>query len=316
MQLTAVAGIDVSKNTLDAFVLPHKTHQRVAYTTAGVAGLGQHLVDAGVHRVVLEATGGLEIKIVRCLSALGLEVHRVNPERIFGFRKSLGIQAKTDRLDAAVIARFAQVMDLPERKLPTPAQQEIKDLAARRRQLVEMIAAEKNRLKQTAQPPIVQSIRDSIEALVALRRGIEGQLAAAIDTDPQSRQRFRVLCSIPGVGPVVASTLVTDLPELGLVDRHAIASLAGVAPHPQQSGTSQHGHRLRSGRPCVRTALYMAALTASRSNPRSRADYQALLARGKAPKQALIAIARKLVTLANQMIRNNQMWGENSTEPT
>ena len=308
MQLSPVAGIDVSKATLDAFILPHKTHQRVAYTQDAVLDLGRHLLQAGVRRVVLEATGGLEIKVAHGLAALGLQVHRVNPERIFGFRKSLGIQAKTDRLDAAVIARFAQVMDLPDAKLPTAVQQEIRDLGARRRQLVEMIAAEKNRLKQADHPRVLQSIRDSIEALAGLRRTVEDQLAAAIKADPDSWQRFQLLRSIPGVGPVVASALVTDLPELGTVDRHAIASLAGVAPHPQQSGTSQNGHRLRSGRPCVRTALYMAALTASRANPRSRADYQAMLARGKAPKQALIAIARKLVTTANQMIRTNQMW--------
>ena len=274
----------------------------------GLADLGNHLLAAGVQRVVLEATGGLEIRVARSLTERGLAVHRVNPERIFGFRKSLGIRAKTDKLDAGLIARFAAIMDLPERPMPSPAAQAIKDLGARRRQLVEMIAGEKNRLKQATDAAVLTSLKATIAVLADLRADIERQLQAAIAADADSRRRYALLCSIPGVGPVVATTLITELPELGQVDRHAIASLAGVAPHPQQSGTTLNSHRLRSGRPCVRAALYMAALTASSANPRSKAEYQAMLQRGKAPKQALIAVARKLATLANQMIRNDQMW--------
>lgn len=302
------AGIDVSKNTLDVCIWPGAAHRQVAYTAAGLADLCSHLQAAGVQRVVLEATGGLEVRAARSLMERGLLVHRVNPERIHGFRKSLGRRAKTDKLDAGVIAQFAAIMDLPERPMPSPAAQAIKDLGARRRQLVEMIAAERNRLKQATGAAVLASLRATITVLAGLRSDIERQLAAAIAADATSQRRYEVLCSIPGVGPVIATTLITELPELGTLDRHAIASLAGVAPHPQQSGTSLHTHQLRSGRPCVRAALYMAALTASRANPRSRADYKDMLERGKAPKQALIAVARKLVTLANQMIRNDQMW--------
>ncbi len=308
MQSLIVAGIDVSKDTLDLCVLPGAEQRRFAYTPAGLAALSAHLRSSHVPRAVLEATGGLELDVANHLAAAGLSVHRVNPERIWGFRKSLGQRAKTDRLDAALIARFAQIMDLPERPLPSPEAQAFKELAARRRQLVEMIAAEKNRLKQARDGRILDSLRTAIASLSKARQEIEQMLAEAIEADPASCQRQRLLCSVPGIGPVVAATLITELPELGTLDRHAIASLAGVAPHPQESGTSQRGHRLRSGRPCVRTALYMAALTASRSNPAFSADYKAMLARGKAPKQAIIAIARKLVTRVNQMVRNNQMW--------
>ena len=308
MQPSIVAGIDVSKRTLDVALLPKGTHQCLAYTADGITALGDVLIKAGAERVVLEATGGLENRVAQALARRGLAVHRVNPERIFGFRKSLGKQAKTDKLDAGVIARFAQVMSLPERPLPSPDQQAVKDLAARRRQLVEMIAAERNRLKQVTEPRVLESIRATIEALSAARASIQRQLDKAISSEPLSRKRSQILRSMPGFGPVVVTTLISELPELGTVDRHAIASLAGVAPHPQQSGTSRNGHRLRSGRPCVRAALYMAALSASRVNPVARAQYQALPARGKAPKQALLAVARKLVTTANQMIRDNTEW--------
>lgn len=261
---------------------------------------------AGSHR-------GLEYRLARGLADAGLRVHRVNPERIHGFRRMLGLRAKTDKLDAGLIARFAQMMDLPDRPIPSEADQDIKNLGARRRQLVEMAAAERNRLKQATGAAILDSVRRTLANLLAERTCIEAALLAAIRANATALERYQILLSIPGIGPVAASTLVTDMPELGQVDRRAIASLAGLAPHPQQSGTSQNGHSLRGGRTCVRVALYMAALSASRSRSPFKTAYDDLIARGKAPKQALIAVARKMLTLANQLIRDQRPWTQNHT---
>jgi transposase len=310
--LGSVAGIDVSKAVLDVGLMPSGEHWREPNRTAGIVRVVERLLAAKVGRVALEATGGLEYPVARALADAGLEVIRVNPDRIHGFRKSLGQRAKTDKLDAALIARFAAVMDEPSRPLPSLAAQAIKDLAARRRQLVEMIAMEKNRLKAIADPAILDSVRLVIQALSAERARIEKALARAIAQDPAAQRRFEILTSVPGIGPVAATTLITEMPELGALDRRAAASLAGLAPHPDESGTTRKHARLRGGRPCVRTALYMGALTTRRLNPDAKAFYDRLLVNGKTRKQAALAVARKLVTLANQLLRENRRWTPNS----
>ena len=260
-QQSCVAGIDVSKLSLDVVVLPRNAHSSFINDRAGIRAIATQLRGEHVGCVVLEATGGLEYRLARGLADAGLRVHRVNPERIHSFRRTLGLRAKTDKLDAGLIARFAQMMDLPDRPVPSEADQDIETLGTRRRQLVEMAAAERNRLKQATGAAIVESLRRSLAALLTERARIEAALLDAIRANPATLERYQILLSIPGIGPVAASTLVTDMPELGQVDRRAIASLA---PHPQQSGTSQNGHSLRGGRSCVRVALYMAALSASR----------------------------------------------------
>lgn len=303
-----VAGIDVSKRSLDVVVLPQRQHRCLVYDAPGIQTLARQLHAQRVSCVVLEATGGLEYPVARGLADAGLRVHRVNPERIHSFRRTLGHRAKTDKLDAALIARFAQLMELPDRPIPAADEQAIKHVAARRRQLVEMIAAERTRLKQYTDPVMLESLRRVIALLVAERAGLEAALLAAIQACPAVHERYRLLLSMPGIGPVVASTLVSELPELGLLDRRAIASLAGLAPHPEHSGTSRHGHSLHGGRPCVRTALYMAALSACRIPSPFKTAYDGFIARGKAPKQALIAVARKMLTIANQIIREQRPW--------
>lgn len=304
----AVAGLDVSKRSLDVVVLPSGRHSRLPNSPEAHSTLVAHLRKAGVGRVVLEATGGLEYPPAAALAAAGFSVQRVNPERIWAWRRMLGQRAKTDRLDATLIARFAAVMPVPERPLPGPAAQAIRGLAARRRQLTEMIAVEKTRLKGAWDTALAASLRRTIALLEGERRDIEAALEAAIAADAESARRQRLLLSLPGVGPRIAATLVAEMPELGQLDRHATASLAGLAPHPQQSGTSRGRDSLRGGRPCVRVAFYMTALTASRHDPLVRARYLALLERGKPKKLALIAIARWLATTANQLIRNNSPW--------
>lgn len=303
-----VAGLDVSRRVLDVVVLPSGQHSRLPNSAEAYPSLVAQLREAGVGRVVLEATGGLEYPPAAALAAAGFSVQRVNPERIWAWRRTLGRRAKTDRLDAALIARFAQLMPLPERPLPGPHAQAIRALASRRRQLTEMIAAEKTRLKGTWDEAIAHSLRRTITLLKAECRDIEAALEAAIDADEDTRRRLALLLTLPGIGPRIAATLVAEMPELGLLDRLAAASLAGLAPHPQHSGSMRPHHSLRGGRPCARVALYMAALTASRCDPIVRARYLALLDRGKPKKLALIAIARWLITLANQLIRNNQPW--------
>lgn len=305
-----VAGIDVSSRFLDTCILPARQHLRCPNTPEAFPGLLQQLRQAGVTRVVLEATGGYEYRAACAIAQAGLAVHRVNPDRIWGWRRSLGRLAKTDKLDAALIAGFAQTMTLPERPLPGPQAQAIKSLAARSRQLVEMIAAEKTRLKQSFDPMQLESLRLVLAALGAERDRIEAALQAAIAADPASRRRETVLRSIPGIGPKIAAMLVAEMPELGKLDRHAVASLAGVAPHPQQSGQMRSRDQLRGGRPCVRVALYMAALSTTRANSPFAAEYKALVARGKPRKVALIAMARKLITLANQLVRDDRLWSK------
>jgi transposase len=308
---TSAVGIDVSRATLDVFIHPQQTHFVVANDPLGIETLRQRMRALPGSRIVLEATGGLEFRAARALADAGCTVSRISPARIHAFRKSLGKHAKTDKLDAALLARYAAIMEPEDRPLPSQADQALRDLAARRRQVVELIGMERNRLKQASDPFIVDSLNAMLAVLTAQRKAIEAALIAAIAADPATRRRFEILTSIKGIGPVVATTLVTDMPELGRLNRRQIASLAGLAPHDRQSGTSLDKSAIRGGRPCVRVALYMAALVASRANPDAKAFYQTLVANGKNKKLALIATARKLVTLANQLIRENRTWSPN-----
>lgn len=305
MSVTCAAGIDVGKFNLDVCIEPSGRRWRVANTAAGLDGLAAKLTRAGVERVVLEAIGPYARSAVAALAAAGLAVGLVNPHRIRGYRAAEGGRAKTDRLDAGLIARFALAMDDPLRPIPSPAAQARKDLAARRRQIVEFIATEKTRLKQASDPAIADSHRALIAALTGQRQEIERRLAASIAAEPGLASRYRLLLSIPGIGPQVATTLITDLPELGTVDRRAIASLAGLAPHPNQSGSLPGRNQIAGGRACVRAALYMASLAATRSDALFKAAYQTIRKDGKPAKVALVAVARKLLVLANTLVRNN-----------
>jgi len=309
MTALCVAGIDVSKARLDVFVLPQRIWLGFDNAQRGIAALRKQLQRRGVERVVLEATGGLEYPAARALSDAGLQVARVQPGRVRGYRSFLGKRAKTDALDAELIARFALAM--PEEDIrPIPSQQAeaIRSLSARRRQLVELLVQEKTRLKMTRDRFVLQSLRAVIAALSAERVRVETVLAQAIAEDPAIHHRSQLLRTIPGIGPVVASVLITDLSELGSLNRHQAASLAGLAPHPQRSGTSLRGDHIGGGRSCVRTALYMAAVSAIRCNPDFKAFYRRLLDAGKPRKIAIVAVARKLIVLANSVVKSGTPW--------
>lgn len=302
------AGIDVGRDWLDVGLAPSGRVFRVPNVSKGVEAVIGRLRRAGVVKVVLESIGGYGMALVRALAQAGFEVGVVDPRRIRALRIAEGKRAKTDRLDAGLIARFALMMSDAARPVPSAEAFEIRALSTRRRQLVELAAMEKTRLKQALDPEIAASCRDMIALLGEERVRIEARLKARLDQAPGAAEKTRLLRTIPGVGPAVAMTLMADLPELGTVDRRAIASLAGLAPHPDQSGTRTGQARIGGGRPCVRAALYMAALTAVRSEKGFKAEYRALRTAGKPAKVALVAIARKLLVAANGMLKSLEPW--------
>jgi transposase len=314
MTASCAAGIDAGKTYLDVGIEPSRQYFRVRNAAAGIEDAITRLQHARVGKVVLEAIGPFAQPVVARLVTAGFEVGLINPRRIKAFREAEGKRAKTDRLDARLIARFAVQMSEPLRPVPTESQQVLKALATRRRQLVEMIAMEKTRLKQAADPLLCLSHRTAIAALGAERARIEAEIDARLAADRTATRKRMILVSLPGFGPAVSSTLITDLPELGSLDRRAIASLAGLAPHPSQSGASIGRNQIGGGRPCVRTALYMAGLVASRCDPRFKREYAAMRADGKPAKVAIIATARKLLVLANSLVKTNSLYDPNRTD--
>ncbi|NEW95146.1 IS110 family transposase [Rhodopseudomonas sp. BR0M22] len=301
--LAVAAGVDAGQRFLDVALAPSGQTFRMPNLTEGIAEIIARLERSGVRRVVLEAIGPYAEPLVKALSVAGFEVGIVNPRRIKAFREAEGGRAKTDRLDARLIARFALTMPETLRPLPTDTQLELKALSLRRRQLTEMIAMEKTRMKQVRGTLLLDSHRAAIAALSAQCQAIEAELAKRIGDDAELRRVLHILKSIPGIGERVATLLITDLPELGQRDRKAIASLAGLAPHVSQSGAAPPRAAIAGGRPCVRAALYMAALVAARHHPKLRDDYNAFRLQGKPGKVALIAIARKLLVTANALVK-------------
>jgi transposase len=302
------AGIDAGKSVIDVGFSPSGKTFRVPNLADGIVTIIDRLTRTGIKRVVLEAIGPYAQRLVHALAIAGFEVGIVNPRRIKAFRDAEGRRAKTDRLDARLIARFALAMSDAVQPLPGPEQQILKSLSLRRRQLTEMIAMEKTRLKQTLEPMLLDSHRATIAQLSAQCELIEGELARRIADDPELTRVLRILRSIPGIGDRVATTLITDLPELGHRDRKSIASLAGLAPHVSQSGNAPPRGMIGGGRPCVRAALYMAALVAARHHPQLKAAYKSLREQGKPGKVALVAIARKLLVTANALVRDNTLY--------
>lgn len=308
MTPTLTVGIDAGLRFLDVGLAPSGKTFRVPNCPEGIAALITRLKEEGPHRVVLEAIGSYAQLAVNALVLAGFNVGVVNPRRIKAFREAEGRRAKTDKLDAQLIARFALKMTDDVRPLPSQKAQLLKALAARRRQLTEMIAMEKTRLKQALDPLIIQSCRNAIEHLEEECGAIESKLEALVSEDPVLAKTMDILISIPGIGPRIATVLVADLPELGKLDRKAIASLAGLAPHISQSGNMPPRAAIAGGRPCVRAALYMTALVSVRHNKRFKAEYEAMRANGKRPKVALIAVARKILVLANALVRDGECY--------
>lgn len=308
MTQACAAGVDVGRDYLDVGLAPAGRGFRVSNTAAGIAELVRRLRRAGPGRVVLESIGGYGARLVRALADAGFRVGVVDPKRIAALRLAEGRRAKTDRLDAQLIARFALLMQDAARPVPSVQALEIRALSTRRRQLVEMIATEKTRLKQALDPAIADSCRRTIAQLGQERTELEAQLESALAGQPDGEQRARLLQTIPGVGRAISMTLLADLPELGSIDRKAIASLAGLAPHPHHSGTRDGPGHISGGRPCVRAALYLAAVSASRSDQAFRREYRALRDSGKPAKVAFVAIARKIAVAANAILKSGQPW--------
>ena len=300
-------GIDVSKEQFDMAVRPTGEQWTSAHSEAGITKLVARLVSRRPTLVVLEATGGLEISLTGACAAAGLPVVVVNPRHVRDFAKATGRLAKTDTLDARVLAQFAEAVRPTPRPLPDVQTQALSAQLTRRRQLVEILVAEKTRLSQAPSPMRTQ-IQIHITWLERRVRILDEALATAIRSSPLWREKDHLLQSMPGVGPVLATTLLAGLPELGTLNRQQIAALVGVAPLNRDSGTIRGNRTIWGGRAHVRATLYMAAVVASRCNPTIRAFYHRLCAAGKAKKIALTACMRKLLTILNAMLRTRQPW--------
>ena len=258
--------------------------------------------------IVLEATGGFETTVAAALAGAGLPLAVVNPRQIRDFARALGRLAKTDAIDAKVIALFAERIEPPARPIASPEAQRLGELVARRRQIVEMIGMEQNRRRRVGDKRLVKRIDRHVAFLERELAEVDDEIDAGVRASPAWREAEELLVSVPGVGPVTARTLIAELPELGQIDRRKLAALAGVAPINRDSGTWR-GHRMiAGGRTTVRTVLYMAALAASRHNPLVKATYQRLVARGRPKKVALIACARQLLTILNAIVRDGRPW--------
>lgn len=301
-------GIDVSGESLDVHVRPTSEAFSVANEGVALAGLAERLKALGPGLVALEATGGLEAVAVATLAAAGLPVVVVNPAQVRAFARALGKRAKTDPIDAAVIAHFAEATAPEIRPLPDEATRALADLVVRRRQIVEMLAAERQRRNRTTAPRVKRSLDRLITALVKELAELDRDLDDAVRGSPSWREAEDLLSSVPGVGPVVSRSLIAELPELGTLDRKKIAALVGLAPFTRQSGTWRGKSFIGGGRASVRTVLFMAALAASRFNPVLGGFYRRLVAAGKPKMVALVAVARRLLVILNAILRDRRPW--------
>jgi transposase len=300
-------GIDVAKAQLDIALRPSGEEWQVRNDAAGSAALVERLGALAPALIVLEATGHFEAPVAAALAAAGLPVVVVNPRQVRDFGRASGKLAKTDAISAAVLAHFAEALRPPLRPLPDATTQELQQWLARRRQVVEMLTAEENR-RAAAAAALRPTIQAHIDWLRGELKGIERRLKAQIEQSPVWRAREQLLLSVPGVGPVLATTLLADLPELGQLTRQQLAALVGVAPLNRDSGTLRGRRMVWGGRAPVRAVLYMAALVASRKNPIIRVFYERLCAAGKPKKVALTACMRKLLTILNAMVKSGTAW--------
>jgi transposase len=310
MALPAAAvcvGVDVAKAQLDLACRPSGETWSVANDEAGIHPLVDRLRSLTPTIIVLEATGGYEVAVVAALAAAGLPVVVVNPRQVRDFAKATGQLAKTDRLDAQVLALFAERVRPPTRPLPDEAAQALDALLTRRRQLVEMLTAERNRLL-VARAAVRRDLQQHIRWLQRRLADVDGELHTAVKASPLWRVKDDLLQSVPGVGRVVSLTLLAELPELGRLSHKEIAALVGVAPLNRDSGTLRGKRLVYGGRAPVRAALYMAALVATKWNPVIRAFYERLRRAGKPAKVALTACMRKLLTILNAMARSGTPW--------
>ncbi len=300
-------GIDVSAAHLDLAALPGGKVQRFTNDPEGIKALTEHLGSIGPTLVVLEATGAMEVPVAGELTTAGVAVAVVNPRQVRDFARATGQLAKTDALDAQVLARFGEAVKPPVRALPDATLRELRALTTRRHQLMAMVTAERNRL-HTASPRVTPQIKEHILWLKRQIKDLDQDLSDSIRSSPLWRAQENLLRSVPGVGPVVSSILLAQLPELGNLNRYEIAALVGVAPLNRDSGTLRGKRKVWGGRAPVRAALYMAALVATRHNEVIKAFYQRLIQAGKPTKVALTACMRKLLLILNSMVRHNHTW--------
>lgn len=300
-------GVDVSKERLDVGVYPKGDPWSVANDPEGIADLVSRLVSVVPFRVIVEATGGLEKPLVNSLRAANLNVMLVNPRKTRHFAQALGMLAKTDRIDAYVLGHFGFATQGELRALPDEETQRLRALLSRRHQLIEMLTAEKNRL-HTADADVRPSIERHIAWMQSEMADLTESLNDAIKASPTWSEDREILCSFKGVGEVVALTLLADLPELGTLCHKKISALVGVAPLNNDSGQMKGRRSIWGGRARARSALYMAALSASRHNPPIRAMYDRLVGAGKKPKVALVACMHKTLIILNSMISKRTYW--------
>lgn len=304
-------GVDVAKAELVVSVLPSGERFTVTNDDRGVRTLLERLRVEVPTLIVLEATGGYELMAVAALAGAPLPVVVVNPRQVRNFAKATGPLAKTDRSDADILARFADVVRPDVRALPDAQAHELDALLTRRRQLLEMLQAERNRVGQvfgSGKKLVRQSLKTHIAFLERELRLTDTDLGEMVKASPAWRERDELLRRVPGVGPVMSRTLLADLPELGPLSRRAIAKLVGVAPLSRDSGTMRGRRFVQGGRATVRGVLYLAALVATKRNAVIRAFYLRWLATGKPKKLALVACMRKLLTILNTMVRTNTTW--------
>jgi transposase len=308
-----VVGIDIAKHHFDLHLLPEGKTACYANTSAGIHQCRLFLAQVQAERIVLEATGGYETALTMELQTVGMPVVVVNPRRVRDYARSQGWIAKTDRIDARVIAEFATSPRVQVRELPDAHARQRKALIARKRQLVEIQVAERNHREHAADRVLTQSIRRVLQVIEKEIANIDKKILASIAADPQLQRKAEILDSVPGFGNATAALLVTELPELGRLNRREIAALVGVAPMNRDSGQFQGKRMTGGGRTRVRSALYMPLLAVLRCNPVIRSFYQRLLDHGKAKRTALVAAMRKLLTIANTMLKNDQQWSPKTT---
>ena len=303
-----VVGIDVSKDRLDVEVRPTGEVFVVARDAEGLDSLIARLVPLAPAAIAVEATGGYETVVAASLAAAGLAVVVVNPAQIRAFAQALGRRAKTDPIDAGVIAHFVEATKPAIRPLPDAQTRLLADLVARRRQIIAMIGAERQRQKRLPNKRLQKSIARLLAALQKELSSLESDIDETVRGSPAWRAKEDLLASVPGIGKVIARTLIAELPELGSLDRRQVAALVGLAPWTRQSGQWKGKSFIGGGRADVRTALFLGAMVAARHNPELKAFRDRLVAAGKPKLVALVATARKLLTILNAILRDRTPW--------
>lgn len=303
-----VVGIDVAKDRLDVCVRPSGESFVVARTGAGIAELAERLQKLAPRIVAIEATGGFETVVAAGLAAAALPIVVVNPAQVRAFAVALGRRAKTDPIDAAVIAHFVEATKAEPRPLPDETTRLLADLIARRRQIVEMMAAEGQRERRLTNKRSKKSIARLRKVLEKELAELDGEIDDDVRGSPVWAEKENLLASVPGVGPVIARTLIAELPELGSLDRRKVAALVGLAPWTRQSGQWRGKSFIGGGRKSVRNALFMAAMVAARHNPILKSFRDKLVAAGKPKLVAIIAVARKLLIILNAILRDKTPW--------